>query len=390
MKKFGEVFYKIIDIITDIIIVPIIILSGVCTFSLFSARNNNEVPTLFGMSAARVLSGSMVSEGFNIGDVVVLESVPIKDLKVGDKIGFYDAVSPIWTLIQTIEIEEQRLGNANYLTNLSSGKIWNSAEKNVPDGEYLTYLNHYKNYVRTPETTNEQHNSYTYIKEKLMADHEFITYEGTEEQKAIVTDAKTGDDSKTLQNASLSAGARGRKFHIIQKIFQDTVTGELYFITDGPDSNNPHNPNSLPHDSYIIPASYIIGRYSESKAWFGKVIGFCGSLQGIIWLVEVPCGIMLLLLTVQLIQQVDEYMQDKNRRKRALENTMLKNKKRAVEGRRIITKKITNRFKIWFNKFLYFNAGDQKNLKIREVRNAKLSLKKSMEPNFKDTNKGNQ
>ena len=99
---------------------------------------------------------------------------------------------------------------------------------------------------------------------------------------------------------------------------------------------------------------------------------------------------MLLLLTVQLIQQVDEYMQDKNRRKRALENPMLKNKKRAVEGRRIITKKITNRFKIWFNKFLYFNACDQKNLKIREVRNAKLSLKKSMEPNFKDTNKGNQ
>ena len=80
-------------------------------------------------------------------------------MKVGDKIGFYDAVSPIWTLIQTIEIEEQRLGNANYLTNLSSGKIWNSAERNLPDGEYLTYLNHYKNYVRTPETTNEQHNS---------------------------------------------------------------------------------------------------------------------------------------------------------------------------------------------------------------------------------------
>lgn len=389
MKRFSEIFYKVIDIFTDIIIIPIIILSGVCTFSLFSARNNNEIPTLFGMSAARVLSGSMVSEGFNIGDVVVLEQVPINELRVGDKIGFYDAVSDLWSLVQTIEIEEQRIGHANWLTNLSTGKIWNSAERNGGDGEYLTYLNHYKSYSRdtSPGVSDIEDTAYSSIK-RLMENHDFQVYDSAVHSNLVTSD-KTGSDTQTLQKASMSAGSRGRKFHIIQKIFIDTVTNQLYFMTDGPDSNNPSNPGSLPHDNYIIPASYIIGRYSESKAWLGKVIGFCGSLQGIIWLVEVPCGIMLLLLSIQLIQQVDEYMQDKNKKKHALENPMLKNKVRAVEGRRIITKRITSRFKIWFNKFLYFNAGDQKNLKVREVRNAKLSLKKSMEPNFKDSNNTN-
>ena len=88
MKKLTHYFYKAIDVATDILIIPIIILCAICTVSLFSARNNGEVPYLFGIAATRVLSGSMVDHGFNIGDAVLLQQVPINEIGVGDFIGF--------------------------------------------------------------------------------------------------------------------------------------------------------------------------------------------------------------------------------------------------------------------------------------------------------------
>ena len=368
MKKLTHYFYKAIDVATDILIIPIIILCAICTVSLFSARNNGEVPYLFGIAATRVLSGSMVDHGFNIGDAVLLQQVPINEIGVGDFIGFYDSGNSLYyDIIYPIQgLTQEQLEGAN-------AKIWSATNEVIIDGEtvnfpYLTYLNVFKDH---PNSSVKHY----------MQDHNFIEYMGYmggiyESQRAQASTALTGSDKVALQKGASNPNAR--TFHEVIGIFQDTSTGKLYFQTNGPNSN-------VEHDDYYIPEDYVIGKYNKDNGFLkilGTVIGFCGSLQGIIWLVEVPCGIMLLMLAIQLIQQIDEFMQDKSRRKRALENPMLKNRARAVEGRRIITKKITSRFKIWFNKFLYFHAGDEKGMEVRKVRNAKLTLRKSMETNF--------
>lgn len=380
MKKIAHYFYKTLDVVTDILIIPIIILCAICTVSLFSARNNGEVPYLFGIAATRVLSGSMVDNGFNIGDAVLLEQVPISDIGVGDFIGFYDSGSSLYyDLIYPLQsITHESLDGAN-------AKIWSATNRVVDAGgteqnyEYLTYLNVFRNHS-DPSVRGLM------INENKNIDHEFVVYQGYlggthEAEKADVSTALTGSDKEALKRGASNPNAR--TFHEVLAIYKDLGTGKLYFRTNGPNSN-------VEHDDFYIPQEYIIGKYNKDNGllkFLGNVIGFCGSLQGIIWLVEVPCGIMLLLLAIQLIQQIDEYMQDKNRRKRALENPMLKNRARAVEGRRIITKKITNRFKIWFNKFLYFSAGDEKGMEVRKVRNAKLTLRKSMQTNFTASNK---
>lgn len=354
MKKLAHYFYKTIDVVTDILIIPIIILCAVCTVSLFSARNNGEVPYLLGVAATRVLSESMMPE-FEVGDTVLLQQVPISEIAVGDYIGFYDSpsVELYFEIIYTIaKLTGEPVDGANSL-------IWQNG---------LTHLNTYKDADKYPDVY------------RVMENHDFKVYQGylagNEVEKETASSALTGSNKEALKSAS--SNPNSRTFHKVIAIYQDTVTGKLYFHTNGINT-------AVDHDDYYIPEDFIIGKYNKQNTLLsvaGEVIGFCGSLQGIIWLVEVPCGIMLLMLAIQLIQQIDEYMQDKSRRKRALENPMLKNRARAVEGRRIITKKITHRFKIWFNKFLYFGAGDEKGMEVRKVRNAKLTLRKSMQTNF--------
>lgn len=79
---------KIINIILDIILVPIFILTLICFVSATSAKRQNKVPTVFGYSVVTVLTGSMEPE-YPARSVVVLKSVKAEDVKVGDIIAFY-------------------------------------------------------------------------------------------------------------------------------------------------------------------------------------------------------------------------------------------------------------------------------------------------------------
>ena len=82
-------FQKVLSIITDILIYPIIVLAIFSSFVMLNAKRDNEVYAIFGYSIVKILSGSMTASGFEKGDLVILHSVNTDDLRVGDDIAFY-------------------------------------------------------------------------------------------------------------------------------------------------------------------------------------------------------------------------------------------------------------------------------------------------------------
>ena len=62
LKPVNEKFYKTIRILGNILFVPFFLLILLCSILMFSAKSNNEVPSLFGYSAVKILSGSMTPE----------------------------------------------------------------------------------------------------------------------------------------------------------------------------------------------------------------------------------------------------------------------------------------------------------------------------------------
>ena len=80
---------RVLGIITDIFIYPLITIAIVIGSVMIVTRVENRVVPVFGVAFVRVLSGSMKAGGYNIGDVVILKQVDKKELEVGDVIAFY-------------------------------------------------------------------------------------------------------------------------------------------------------------------------------------------------------------------------------------------------------------------------------------------------------------
>ena len=82
-KGKGKKIFKIVSILIDILIVPVIIVSFLCTILAFNAKSNNEVPSIFGMSIVTIVSDSMEPD-YKVGDVMVIKKADTNNLKVGD------------------------------------------------------------------------------------------------------------------------------------------------------------------------------------------------------------------------------------------------------------------------------------------------------------------
>lgn len=82
-------FYKVLGIIADIIMYPVMIVSLFSACFMLINNRNSTLPSFFGISAVKVLSGSMLDGGFKVGDVVFVKEVDPSTLKVGDIIAFY-------------------------------------------------------------------------------------------------------------------------------------------------------------------------------------------------------------------------------------------------------------------------------------------------------------
>ena len=88
-KKQQKTFYKVLGIIADIIIYPVIIISLLASFGMLISKRANQLPSVFGVSVVKIMSPSMVTAGFEVGDIVFIKKTNISKLKVGDVVAFY-------------------------------------------------------------------------------------------------------------------------------------------------------------------------------------------------------------------------------------------------------------------------------------------------------------
>ncbi len=80
---------RILSIVFSIICGGLVIISALVCFISVNAKIHRTCPTFVGYSNMKIVSGSMVKSGFNIGDTIVVRSVDTSTLNVGDKIAFY-------------------------------------------------------------------------------------------------------------------------------------------------------------------------------------------------------------------------------------------------------------------------------------------------------------
>ena len=101
-------FQKVLSMITDILIYPVIVLAVLSSFVMLNSKRDNEVYSVFGISVVKVLSGSMVASGFEKDDLVILKRTKTDDLREGDNIAFYrfkDNDDPITNLVKIQDFE---------------------------------------------------------------------------------------------------------------------------------------------------------------------------------------------------------------------------------------------------------------------------------------------
>lgn len=88
-RREEKTFYKVLGTVADIIMYPVLIVSLLSAFFMLISNRNSSLPSAFGISVVKVMSGSMVERGFEVGDVVFVKKTDTATLKVGDVVAFY-------------------------------------------------------------------------------------------------------------------------------------------------------------------------------------------------------------------------------------------------------------------------------------------------------------
>ena len=101
---------KIINVLKTLFIILLSVILIMNVYIIIQTKTNpDKVPSMFGYKPFIVLSGSMEKE-INIGDLVFVKQVDVKDLKVNDIIAFRDNENLVTThrIIKEIKLNNQR------------------------------------------------------------------------------------------------------------------------------------------------------------------------------------------------------------------------------------------------------------------------------------------
>ena len=85
---------KVLNIIFNIVFMPVIIFVAIFTFSLFISKATTGVPTVFGYTQIQLISGSMQDAGFYMNEKYFVHSTNTDSLQVGDRIAFFQYSDP--------------------------------------------------------------------------------------------------------------------------------------------------------------------------------------------------------------------------------------------------------------------------------------------------------
>lgn len=132
-KTKKHTIYTLLGKIGDIILIPIVIIALIVTMLIFFQNTQKTMPSFFGVSVVRILSGSMVKSGFYKNDnVLIIKTDTNKlwgDYNAGDIIAFYsysDSVdknfqkTKLESIDQIIEITKEEPENRKSVKDLNN------------------------------------------------------------------------------------------------------------------------------------------------------------------------------------------------------------------------------------------------------------------------------
>ena len=127
---------SVLNIISNVLFVIVMILLVIFMIYGFGNLSKNKVPSFFGQSYVRIMSGSMEASGFEKGDIAVIEKKNISEIGVGDIIAFYYcAENPSSGWSDSAEIKDFKTGENSFDTQIifhqvidikvdSEGNVW--------------------------------------------------------------------------------------------------------------------------------------------------------------------------------------------------------------------------------------------------------------------------
>ncbi len=219
-KKTKNTIYTLAGKIGDVFLIPILLLALIVTLIIFTQNQSNKVPSFFGVSVVKILSGSMENSGFRTGDSVFVTKTDTDSLWVGDIIAFYQYQDSTDDVFEKIELES------------------------VDDSVEIT--------LEEPEGRREM--------------------------------------------SDITGGSYRVVFHEIVGVLMDH-TGARYFRTKG--SSN------ADADSILIRDDFVVGKYLNTPIWLRDILRWVSSSIGMICLVCLPLGIMIILQSLALIEQIN-------------------------------------------------------------------------------------
>jgi len=246
-------FSKITQIIVEILFIPIVIIAFFSAFTMSSAKANNKAPSIMGNSIVTVLTNSM-EPTYMVGSVLLIDQfVPVDEIEVGTPLAFYAPKrSGFIDNKGNSLIVFHRVVRIIYAKN----KQGNMVRYFVCHGDNAGPLYYTK--VKEPGTGDYRYNAVT---------NEYELYPG-------------GD--------------------YVVKLMNDTdVIAEDYTVTQ----INSLNQSTIQY----VEDQYVIGTLKMPLGTFlTKLIKFVTSSIGIIALVIFPCGVMIIVIINNMIEESKE------------------------------------------------------------------------------------
>ena len=127
-----EKVLRVLSIVLNALLIPLLIFVAIFSLSIIITKVTNGVPSVFGYTQIKIISGSMQDAGFPIGTETFVQAVSAKDLKEhndetgedGDYIAFFQYVDPDCSSIGMVNQNnrpDSKASNARILFH----EIWN-------------------------------------------------------------------------------------------------------------------------------------------------------------------------------------------------------------------------------------------------------------------------
>ena len=131
---------KVINIVSNCIFIPVMIILVVYFIYAMSVIKKNGVPSFFGQSYVRIMSNSMKASGFEKGDVVILKKVNVSEIEVGDVIAFYYCTNNIPNYNGSAETANDfKTGQETFNTTIYFHKVYKINYDSYGDTWFYTY-----------------------------------------------------------------------------------------------------------------------------------------------------------------------------------------------------------------------------------------------------------